>query len=60
MLFVGILMAKCWLTGSLCLSDKNHTDDRLQCYKRLEELDPQRKGRYQDYQKEGKCRGDVP
>lgn len=44
-------MAKCWLTGSLCLNDKNFIDDRMQLYKKLEELDPLRKGQYQDYLK---------
>ncbi|KAF7278055.1 hypothetical protein GWI33_008826 [Rhynchophorus ferrugineus] len=44
-----ILMAKCWLTGSLILSDCDHTDDRVLYYKRLLKLDPMRKGQYQQY-----------
>lgn len=44
-------MAKCWLTSSLCLNDKNFIDDRVQLYKNLEKLDPMRKGQYQDYLK---------
>lgn len=44
-------MAKCWLQGSLSLSDKNYLEDRMECYKKLELLDPIRKGQYITYQK---------
>ncbi|KRT86265.1 hypothetical protein AMK59_1605, partial [Oryctes borbonicus] len=44
-----ILMAKCWLTGSLCLSDDNFADTRVTYYEKLKELDPLRKGQYDDY-----------
>lgn len=44
-------MAKCWLTGSLVLSDNDYVDRRVQFYKRLVELDPMRKGQYGYYLK---------
>ncbi|CAG9814069.1 unnamed protein product [Phaedon cochleariae] len=46
-----IIMAKCWLTGSLVLNDKDYVDCRVQFYRRLVELDPMRKGQYLDYLK---------
>lgn len=42
-------MAKCWLTGSLVLSDKDYIDKRVQFYRRLIELDPMRRGQYEYY-----------
>ncbi|KAJ8958872.1 hypothetical protein NQ318_019639 [Aromia moschata] len=48
-----IIMAKCWLTGSLVLNDKEYVDRRVQFYKRLAKLDPLRKGQYEDYLKIG-------
>lgn len=58
--FIGILLAKCWLTGSLCLNDKYYADKRVQYYKKLILLDPLRKGEYEDYLKavEDKASGD--
>lgn len=44
-------MGKCWLTGSLCLNDKNYIDKRVQYYKELIKLDPLRRGQYEDYLK---------
>lgn len=44
-------MAKSWLTGSLCLNDKNIIDNRVQFYQELMQLDSMRKGQYQDYLK---------
>ncbi|CAH1970534.1 unnamed protein product [Acanthoscelides obtectus] len=46
-----IVMAKCWLSGSLALNDKDYVDRRVEFYKRLLELDPTRKGQYLDYLK---------
>ncbi|CAH0556702.1 unnamed protein product [Brassicogethes aeneus] len=46
-----VLLAKCWLTGSLCLNDKKHVDKRVEYYQQLIKLDPQRKGQYEDYLK---------
>ncbi|XP_050301888.1 geranylgeranyl transferase type-2 subunit alpha [Anthonomus grandis grandis] len=46
-----ILLAKCWLTGSLVLSDSQYVDKRIQFYNELIKLDPKRKGQYQDYLK---------
>ncbi|KAJ8926746.1 hypothetical protein NQ314_020863 [Rhamnusium bicolor] len=46
-----VIMAKCWLTGSLVLSDKDYIDRRVQFYKQLAKLDPMRKGQYEDYLK---------
>lgn len=42
-------MAKCWLTGSLVLNDRDYVDRRVQFYKQLVKLDPMRKGQYEDY-----------
>lgn len=42
-------MAKCWLTGSLVLNDRDYVDHRVQFYKQLVKLDPMRKGQYEDY-----------
>lgn len=44
-------MAKCWLTGGLVLSDNVQIDNSIEFYKRLEELDPTRRGQYQYYLK---------
>ncbi|GJQ70123.1 hypothetical protein Trydic_g22593 [Trypoxylus dichotomus] len=44
-----ILIAKCWLTGSLCLSDQHFVDKRVLYYEKLKELDPLRDGQYIDY-----------
>ncbi|KAK9675222.1 Protein prenyltransferase alpha subunit repeat [Popillia japonica] len=44
-----ILMAKCWLTGSLSLTDNHFAEKRIMDYKKLKELDPLRKGQYSDY-----------
>lgn len=44
-----ILLAKCWLTGSLVLSDSEYVDKRAVYYKELIKLDPLRKGQYQQY-----------
>lgn len=44
-------MAKCWLTGSLCFSDKNFIDNRRQFYRELTKIDPMRQGQYEDYLK---------
>lgn len=49
--FSGIIMAKCWLMGSLVLSDKDYVDRRVDFYKRLVILDPTRKGQYESYLK---------
>ncbi|KAL1513317.1 hypothetical protein ABEB36_002739 [Hypothenemus hampei] len=46
-----ILLAKCWLTGSLVLSDKEYIDRRIQFYSELTKLDKLRKGQYEDYLK---------
>lgn len=46
-----ILLAKCWLTGSLVLSDSDYVDRRIEYYKELIKLDPLRKGQYQHYLK---------
>lgn len=46
-----ILLAKCWLTGSLVLSDNEYVDRRIQYYKELIKLDPLRRGQYQHYLK---------
>ncbi|KAJ8980056.1 hypothetical protein NQ317_012896 [Molorchus minor] len=46
-----IIMAKCWLTGSLVLNDKDYVDKRVEYYKQLAKLDPMRKGQYEDYLK---------
>ncbi|XP_023025898.2 rab geranylgeranyltransferase subunit alpha isoform X1 [Leptinotarsa decemlineata] len=46
-----VIMAKCWLTGSLVLNDPDYVDRRVQFYKRLAKLDPMRKGQYEDYLK---------
>ncbi|KAJ8916304.1 hypothetical protein NQ315_016445 [Exocentrus adspersus] len=46
-----VIMAKCWLTGSLVLSDKDYIDRRVEYYKKLLKLDPTRKGQYLDYLK---------
>lgn len=51
-------MAKCWLTGSLCLNDKNFADKRVMYYEKLKELDPLRKGQYDDYLKYARATGD--
>ncbi|KAG5865621.1 hypothetical protein JTB14_010371 [Gonioctena quinquepunctata] len=50
-LVYGVIMAKCWLTGSLVLNDSDYVDRRVQFYKRLLELDTMRKGQYDDYLK---------
>lgn len=42
-------MAKCWLTGSLSLTDNHFAEKRIMDYKKLKELDPLRKGQYSDY-----------
>lgn len=47
-------MAKCWLTGSLCLLDKNYVDNRTKFYKELMKLDPLRQGHYEDCLKSAK------
>lgn len=47
-------MAKCWLTGSLVLSDKEYVDRRIEFYERLIQLDPMRKGQYEYYLNLGK------
>lgn len=44
-------MAKCWLSGSLILSDTAYIGKRIQFYKRLVELDPMRTGQYKHYLK---------
>jgi len=46
-----ILLARCWLTESLVLSDSEYVDHRAQFYKELIKLDPLRKGQYQHYLK---------
>ncbi|CAG9768960.1 unnamed protein product [Ceutorhynchus assimilis] len=46
-----VVLAKCWLTGSLVLSDSEFVDKRVQFYKELIELDPTRKGQYEHYLK---------
>jgi geranylgeranyl transferase type-2 subunit alpha len=43
-----LIMAKCWLTGSLTLSDQCSSDKYGQYYKQLIKLDPLRKGHYED------------
>lgn len=50
-LISGIILGKCWLTGSLYLSDKSFADRRIQYYESLGELDPLRKGQYDEYLK---------
>lgn len=57
----GIVLAKCWLTGSLVLSDSENVDRRVQFYKELIKLDPARKGQYEEYLKlaELKMKGQV-
>ncbi|XP_066258644.1 geranylgeranyl transferase type-2 subunit alpha [Euwallacea similis] len=44
-----ILLGKCWLTGSLMMSDSKYADERVQFYKDLIKLDSMRKGQYKDY-----------
>ncbi|KAI4465028.1 protein farnesyltransferase alpha subunit/rab geranylgeranyl transferase alpha subunit [Holotrichia oblita] len=44
-----ILMAKCWLTGSLYLTDNHFAEKRIMDYEKLKELDPLRSGQYSDY-----------
>jgi tetratricopeptide (TPR) repeat protein len=46
--YIGLIMAKCWLTGSLTLSDQCSSDKYGQYYKQLIKLDPLRKGHYED------------
>lgn len=46
--FSGIWIAKCWLLDGLCLNDENYVDNRIEWYKKLENLDPLRSGRYED------------
>lgn len=46
-------MAKCWIAGSLSLSNKDAIKKNLDVYRKLMELDPMRKGMYADYIKIG-------
>lgn len=47
-----IILAKCWLSGSLFLGDANFLDKRIEFYKQLIKLDILRKGQYMDYIKD--------
>ncbi|XP_060517793.1 geranylgeranyl transferase type-2 subunit alpha [Cylas formicarius] len=52
-----ILLAKCWLMGSLVLNDPEYIDLRVQFYNKLIKLDPLRKGQYLHYLTLAKKRG---
>ncbi|XP_056648725.1 geranylgeranyl transferase type-2 subunit alpha [Diorhabda sublineata] len=56
-----VILAKCWLTGSLVLSDPQYLDKRITFYKKLATLDPLRRGQYESYLKvaEEKLKGSL-
>ncbi|XP_072396592.1 geranylgeranyl transferase type-2 subunit alpha [Diabrotica undecimpunctata] len=46
-----VILAKCWLTGSLVLNDPQYAEKQMDFYKKLATLDPLRKGMYHHYLK---------